>query len=274
LATLAEKTARVDLDRLDEDFSSDRNDEIGALTRLLAAMTSRLRTGAVRLRETERRATVGDLARQINHDIKNGLTPIRNVIRHLNQTAEREPEQLITVFRDRRGTLESSIEYLDGLARNYARLSPALDRGTSDANALLREIGRSVTAPGAELELRLGNPPVEARADPVVLRRILENLVGNAVEALDGKPGRVMLTSALVGDGAGRSVRLTIADSGRGMSREELDRAFDDFYTTKAGGSGLGLSVVRRLVTDLGGTVRVETEPGRGSSFTVELPAV
>jgi two-component system sensor histidine kinase HydH len=63
-------------------------------------------------------------------------------------------------------------------------------------------------------------------------------------------------------------------DSGRGMSREELERAFDDFYTTKSSGTGLGLSVVRRLVSDLGGTLRVETAPGQGSRFIVELPAV
>jgi signal transduction histidine kinase len=56
------------------------------------------------------------------------------------------------------------------------------------------------------------------------------------------------------------------------MTRAELERAFDDFYTTKPDGTGLGLSIVRRLVQDLGGTLRVETEPGSGSTFTVELP--
>jgi two-component system sensor histidine kinase HydH len=57
------------------------------------------------------------------------------------------------------------------------------------------------------------------------------------------------------------------------MTRAELDHAFDDFFTTKAGGTGLGLSVVRRLVADLSGTLRVQTEPGTGSRFIVELPA-
>ena len=61
-------------------------------------------------------------------------------------------------------------------------------------------------------------------------------------------------------------------DTGRGMNADELNRAFDDFYTSKSTGTGLGLSVVRRLVADLGGTLRVETEPGKGSRFIVELP--
>jgi signal transduction histidine kinase len=68
-------------------------------------------------------------------------------------------------------------------------------------------------------------------------------------------------------------IRIAVADSGRGMSREELERAFDDFHTTKPTGTGLGLSVVRRLVADLGGSLQVTTEPGAGSRFTVELPA-
>ena len=73
---------------------------------------------------------------------------------------------------------------------------------------------------------------------------------------------------------AGAGVRLTVQDSGPGMSPDELERAFRDFYTTKPDGTGLGLSVVRRLVADLGGALRVETEPGRGSRFIVEIPSV
>jgi len=68
-------------------------------------------------------------------------------------------------------------------------------------------------------------------------------------------------------------VRIVVADTGRGMSESELARAFDDFYTTKADGTGLGLSVVRRLTADLNGSLRVESEPGRGTTFTIELPA-
>jgi signal transduction histidine kinase len=75
------------------------------------------------------------------------------------------------------------------------------------------------------------------------------------------------------GNGVSR-VRLVVGDTGGGMTREQLDHAFDDFYTTKEGGTGLGLSVVRRLILDLGGTIRVETAPGEGSRFIVELPGV
>lgn len=273
IGELAAKTAALDLDRLNQDFSTDRADEIGALARLLDAMTRRLRVSAGRLREAERRAATGDLARQVNHDIKNGLAPIRHVVRHLADVAEREPDRLAAIFRERKATLESSVDYLDRLARSYARLSPALDRTASDANAILAEVARSVSGPGVAVETRLaeGLPPV--RADPLVVRRVLENLVGNAVDALGGQPGRITLGTGLAGWGDDRRVRITVADTGRGMARAELDRVFEDFYTTKPGGTGLGLTVVRRLLGDLGGSVRVETTPGQGSTFTVEIPA-
>ena len=89
-----------------------------------------------------------------------------------------------------------------------------------------------------------------------------------------GKAGGAVtiFTSRIAPDSPSGWVRITVADTGPGMSRPELDRAFDDFYTTKPGGSGLGLSIVRRLILDLNGTLRVETEPGAGTRVMVELP--
>jgi signal transduction histidine kinase len=273
LAELADKTSRVDLDRLDVDFSSDRADEIGALGNLLAGMTARLRASTVRLLEAERRAVTGDLARQINHDVKNGLAPIRHVLRHLTETAARAPDRLPTVFAERRSTLESSLTYLEELARTYARLAPAPDPRASDLGALLRDVARAMETEGVELIVRIPEALPPVRADGVVLRRIVENLARNAVEALDGRPGRVTLASEPVPDGPEPRVRLAVSDTGRGMTQAELDRAFTDFHTTKPAGTGLGLSVVRRLVGDVGGRLRVETAPGSGSTFTVEIPS-
>jgi signal transduction histidine kinase len=269
LRELAEQTSRVDLDRLDVDFSTGRDDEIGALARLLGVMTRRLRVTAARERDAERRAAVGDLARQVNHDVKNGLAPIRHVLRHLAQVQRDEPGRLAAVFAERRPTLDASVEYLDTLARNYARLSPRLDVAPCDANAVARAVAAGASLPRSAalvLELTEDLPPV--RADALVLRRILENLVTNACDALDGRGGTVTIGTARA-DG---SAQLTVRDTGSGMTREQLNRAFDDFYTTKPGGTGLGLSIVRRLVADLGGAVRVDTEPGAGTSVSVTLP--
>jgi two-component system, NtrC family, nitrogen regulation sensor histidine kinase NtrY len=274
LTSLAEQTAAIDFDRLDQRFASDRGDEIGALAGVLDAMTARLRQGAARLRDAERRIATGDLARQVNHDIKNGLVPIRNVLRHLAQVGRDDPASLARVFEERRGTLDSSLQYLDTLARNYARLSPAARSETCDVNAVVEEVIRGVPSAHGEVaaELAPALPPV--LADPLVLRRILENLVGNAVDSLSGDGGgAVRVGTERLDLPAGALVRVTVGDTGPGMTRAGLERAFEDFSTTKEGGTGLGLSIVRRLVLDLGGTLRIETAPGAGTRAIVELPA-
>ncbi len=271
---LAAAAATVDLDRLDVRFATGRDDEIGVLSRRLSSMVDRLRGSAARLREAERRATVGDVARQVNHDIKNGLAPIRNVVRHLSQVAREQPSELAGIFAARQGTIESSIEYLETLARNYARLSPSLATRPCDVSAVIAEIVAGTGGRGAVVHARPEPGLPLVLADAFVLRRILENLVGNAIDSLDGKAGEVTIGA----DGAtdhrvGATVRITVRDTGRGMDERELSLAFDDFYTTKPNGTGLGLSVVRRLVADLGGTLKVETEPGRGTTILVDLPA-
>ena len=234
---------------------------------LIAALAALLLAGwlSTRISEpVEARIAIGDIARQVTHDIKNGLAPLRNVFRHLIQVARDKPAELPQVFAERQGTVESSIDYLETLAANYAKLSPQSERRATDVNAVVREtIGASGSV---RTKLAEGLPPVSA--DALVLRRVIENLLSNAVDSLDGTNGSVTVTTE---QGKG-IVRIAVSDTGRGMSKAELDKAFNDFYTTKPGGTGLGLSIVRRLVMDSNGSLNVETEPGKGSTFIVEIP--
>jgi signal transduction histidine kinase len=293
LAELARRAARVDLERGEAPFATRRRDEIGALARVLDEMVRRLRANAARLREAERRATIGEIARQVNHDIRNGLVPIRNVVSHLADLAREQPGELPRVFLERQRTLDASIEYLHALAANYARLSPQLERRPCDLNAIARAVASDAAGAGATVrvagagaaagdggvqegavivtDLAPGLPPVHA--DPVALRRILENLVVNALESLEGGAGRVRIASRVERAEDGARVVLEVADTGRGMDEAERARIFEHFYTTKPQGTGLGLSIVRRLVSDLGGRIEVESAVGQGTRFRVELPA-
>lgn len=241
-----------------------------AVAVLVAALAALLLAGWLSTRISapiEARIAIGDLARQVNHDLKNGLAPLRNVFRHLVQVARDKPDELAHVFTERQGTVESSINYLETLAANYAKLSPQSERKATDVNAVVRETIGGGGPNSVKAKLADGLPVVTI--DALVLRRVIENLVSNAVDSLEGKNGTVMITTER-GHGL---VRIAVSDTGRGMTKGELDRAFDDFYTTKEGGTGLGLSIVRRLVIDSNGSLKVESEPGKGSRFVVELPA-
>jgi signal transduction histidine kinase len=273
LTALAEKTSVLDLDRLDVDFDPG-TDEVGRLSGLLGDLADRLRTSTARVREAERRATIGELSRQVNHDIKNGLIPLRNVMRHLTQVERDDPRALPVVFAERRPTVDSSIAYLETLATSYQRLSPPLDRRECDLNALIADVVRAAQGHDqVEFATDLATLP-RVVSDPVALRRILENLTANAIDSLQSKPGRITVSTQVVERESGPTVvRTTVADTGRGIPADEAKRIFDDFYTTKEHGTGLGLSIVRRLVMDLHGTIGVESVPGQGTRMIVDIPA-
>ena len=269
LEELAQKATQINLERMDVSLRSERADEVGALAGVLDAMVRRLRASAQQLRSAERRATVGDLARQVNHDLRNGLLPIRNVIQHLGEVAEENPAEVGRVFAERQGTLQGGISYLENLATNYARLTPATQRQLCDVNAIVRNVFRDLPKnERTTVQLELSSDAPRVSGDPVALRRIIENLAVNAVESLHNGNGQVHVGTAV----AQGSVVLTVADNGAGIAPADVDHIFDDFFTTKERGSGLGLSIVRRLVADLGGRISVQSERGRGTRFTIELP--
>jgi two-component system nitrogen regulation sensor histidine kinase NtrY len=274
LVELATKTAALDLDRLDVRFEGG-TDEVGLLSRRLGDLASRLRNSTARVRDAERRATIGDLARQINHDIKNGLIPLRNVMRHLEQVEHDSPADLASVFSERHHTMDSSIAYLETLATSYQRLSPSPIQRECNLKALAEDVVRaSQGRENVKFTMQVESNLPTVVGDPVALRRILENLIANAVDSLESKPGTVVVSAETIRrDSEHPWIRMVVADTGRGMTKEISRQIFNDFYTTREGGTGLGLSIVRRLVMDLQGSITVESEPGQGTRMIIEIPA-
>lgn len=278
LASLATRSIRQLTDRVRDvtpeqlqlaEESSD--DEVGTLTSAMRALLTRVQESNSRLRAADRRVATGDLARQVNHDIRNGLAPLRHSLRHLGEVADTNPAALAHTFQERRGMLETSLEYLDGLARTYAQLAPPVTGGTADAVAIVQAVVGDV----GDQRVRINNAGAArllVRGDPVALRRILENLVRNAVESLESPTDTVTVGVDRIDGAEGAAARLSVADTGRGMGARELDAAFEHFHTTRADGTGLGLPVVRRLVADLGGSLRVRSAPGEGTVFELDFP--
>jgi signal transduction histidine kinase len=162
--------------------------------------------------------------------------------------------------------------YLEGLASNYARLYWSPPRQACDFNTVIREVvfARREGSP-VKIDIQLANelPPIQA--DPVGLHRIVENLVANAQDSSSSEAGRVELKTYT--DTSLERVFLSVSDNGSGIAEADLSKVFSDFYTTKEKGMGLGLSIVRRLVADYDGSVRVSSQVGRGTRFEVEFPA-
>ncbi len=279
LRNLAERTANLDWDRLDVDFPARNKGEVGHLSRIMGEMTIRLRTGVVRLKKAEHQATLGEVARQVNHDIRNGITPLRNVIRHLEEVAENDSNQLGEIFAERKDTLKSGLEYLEELASHYARLSPQRRPQpcqVADLVATALDDNMNRTADSADIiianNISANLPLIEA--DPISLRRVFDNLIRNARESLPAEGGTITLKSNLIRNDilAENHLELSIADTGCGIPENNLDDIFNDFFTTKENGTGLGLSNVRRLVADDGGRIRVTSVLNQGTEFTLSFP--
>ncbi len=267
LRRLAAAAAGLDLPALAGEFPVDRRDEVGEAARALDRLRDRLRRQLRELREAERRAALGDLARQVNHDLRNGFVPLRNIFWHLLQVAREDPDRLPRVLLERQGTIEAGLGYLEELAGAYRRLG-GRGGGRCDPAAVVAELAAQY---GDELVVVAPDTPLSTIGLAAVdLRRVLENLVRNALESQQETRVAVPVELALASEDG--DVVVTVRDHGPGMSDEQRRRATEMFYTTKPGGTGLGLAIVRRLVTDAGGEFSLSAAPGGGTLATLRLP--
>lgn len=263
LRDLTLKADKLDLDKLEMHFSESGNKETKALATVLNHMILRLRNSSQSIIEAERRATLGDMARQINHDVRNGFLPIRNVLNHLSQLVDANPDEFVKVFNERKSTLDAGIEYLEELASSYAKVSGKPKLEQCNLNQIICDTVEGIRQ--VEVET---NSESTVIADPMSLRRIIQNLVRNGVQHLPESGGMVTVTTSEK-DG---SAIITVSDNGCGMDQETIDQIFNHFFTTRKDGSGLGLSIVKRLVNDCGGSIKVKSEPDKGSTFSISIP--
>jgi two-component system sensor histidine kinase HydH len=174
--------------------------------------------------------------------------------------------------------MRTGIRRLDAIVTELLDFSRPmrLDLAPVDVNGVLAEVARRVVAADATLRLDLAEGLPEVRADGYKVRQVFENLLRNALDALPaaGRGPREIDVSTRPGQGAfAGGVAAEIRDTGRGIAPADLERIWEPFFTSKTHGSGLGLAVVRRIVEAHRGEVRVESEPGRGTAFTMSLRA-
>ena len=272
---LAATARRVHLGRLDTTFPRGGARELERLGFFLNGMLQRIRDGVARVRDAEKRATLGEIARQVNHDVRNGLVPIRNVVSHLGEAHRSGPAELAGVYDARAPTLTASLDYLGELADQYRAVAVHGARDRSELRAVIRSVAEAnqAVANGVHVAAELGGQPAWVEMDALSLRRVVENIVSNAVTACGTGGGEIQLSIKTDRSDGHPCYRLTITDDGPGIPLAARDRVFEPFFTTRAGGTGLGLAIARRLVRDVGGDIRLESEEGRGTRVEVVLKA-
>jgi two-component system sensor histidine kinase PilS (NtrC family) len=250
-------------------FSALRSGE-GARLGLIGACDdlSAIRAMEARMRQADRLATLGRMAANIAHEIRNPLASLTGAIEVLTSTAAagdaRERLSQIVV-RESERLNQIITNFLE-----YARPAPLTLESVDVAEALegvlvlLEHHGAS----GGLKMVRAFSSPLVWRVDPQQFRQVLWNLCRNAVEAMP-EGGELRVGATVV---PGQRLEVWVADSGHGIAPDDLAHVFEPFFSTKPGGTGLGLSLVHRIVQEHGGEVDVRSTLGLGTTFTVTLP--
>lgn len=248
------------------------DDEIGELAAAFNQMTRQLTEQRERLVQSERVAAWRELARRLAHELKNPLFPLQITVENMQRARDQYPEQFDEVFREGASTLLAELANLKTIINRFSDFSkmPPPERQSTNLNEILRGVMKLFEAQlaaqkvTARMDLDESLPNIEA--DPAQLHRAAQNLVLNALDAMPS--GGVLKVRTGRSNG---SVLLEISDTGSGLTKEECERLFTPYYTTKQHGTGLGLAIVQSVISDHGGRISVESEPGRGSTFRIEL---
>jgi two-component system nitrogen regulation sensor histidine kinase NtrY len=225
------------------------------------------------LEKIQRLAAWREVARRIAHEIKNPLTPIKLSAQRLQRRFGQFADD--TVFEECTGIIIKQVERMQQMVTefsSYAKLPEVTPRPGSPAPLLEEAVGMfAVTHREIDWSLDIQGVIPEIPLDHEAMRRVLINLLTNAAEALEGQEGGAVAVTARH-DSARGVVELRVRDNGPGFTAEERSRMFEPYYSRKKTGTGLGLTIVRSIITDHHGQVRVEPNAPQGSVFIVELP--
>jgi two-component system, NtrC family, nitrogen regulation sensor histidine kinase NtrY len=222
---------------------------------------------------TQKVAAWREVARRLAHEIKNPLTPIQLSAERLRRHFTDAPAGARALVDECTTTIVGEVESLKGLVDEFSQFArmPAPKAVPTALHAMLDDTLALYDGLFAEVRfVRRYAPDVPlVRADPEQIRRVIINLVDNAVEAMERRGEIVVETSF---EAANNLVRLVIADDGPGIPASDRDKLFLPYFSTKGRGSGLGLAIVRRIIAEHGGAIDVGDNQPRGTRFTIELP--
>jgi two-component system, NtrC family, nitrogen regulation sensor histidine kinase NtrY len=269
---LAASAGKVAAGAWDTTVEIPSRDEIGQLAGAFNRMTHELVEQRERLVQAERVAAWRELARRLAHELKNPLFPLQITVENMQRARESHPDQFDEVFREGSQTLLAELTNLKqiiGRFSDFAKM-PAPEMQAVQFNGLIAETMKlfepqfAKAHVVAKTELDKNLPAVQA--DPEQMTRVLRNLVLNAIDAM---PSGGVLTVRTIP--LGRGARIEVSDTGQGLTPEECSRLFTPYYTTRTHGTGLGLAIVQSVISDHKGRIAVESEPGRGATFRIDL---
>lgn len=271
LTLIQQRLSKTQFGNRNEPILWQRDDEIGELVKQYNSMINQLEESAQKLAETERQGAWREIARQIAHEIKNPLTPMKLSVQHLQRAWANNDANIEDKLKRTTNLLITQIDILSELANEFSSFAkmPAPLYETIDIYRALLQL-KDLYEQGNDHHIILDCPKeLFISYDAGYFNRAVSNLVKNALQAMpEGEIGEVKIT---VFD-HNETIRIYVKDNGSGMTQEQADKIFVPYFSTKISGMGLGLPIVKNMIESGGGSISFTTRIGEGTEFCIILP--
>jgi nitrogen fixation/metabolism regulation signal transduction histidine kinase len=262
----------ITLGKNNEEIVWTRDDEIGELVKQYNKMVQQLEQSANALAKSEREGAWREMARQVAHEIKNPLTPMKLSIQYLQRAIQTDQPNVQQLTSNVATTLIEQIDHLSKIAADFSQFANIGNKRVEeiDLHSVLRSLVDLYTSnPRVKLQWNQVSQPIIMRADKTHMNRLFTNLLTNAVDACSEARECFLSIKERI---ESNSVVVSIQDNGEGIPAEMQSKIFTPNFTTKTSGTGLGLAMCKSIVEQAGGSIWFETVEGEGTTFFVRLP--
>ena len=272
LLVIARKLAKVQLGRKNDPIKWDKNDEIGELVERYNKMIEELEENTKKLARSQRESAWREMAKQVAHEIKNPLTPMKLNIQLLERVVNSNPDKAQKMVKRVSKTLIEQIDSLAHIASEFSSFAkmPIANNKQLQLNELVQNAYNLFKEEeNVQVSLNLTEEDCQIFADKTQIMRVLNNLLKNAVQAIpEDQPGRIRLSLQV----HNKKALIQVSDNGIGIPIEQEEDIFIPNFTTKSSGTGIGLAMSKTIVEMAKGSIYFESEVNKGTDFFVELP--
>ncbi|WP_394350906.1 sensor histidine kinase [Flavobacterium phycosphaerae] len=273
LKTISDKINETSLNQKNEKIVIEANSkEINLLIKAYNGMVDKLEESAAKLAQSEREQAWREMAKQVAHEIKNPLTPMRLTVQSFQRKFDPNDPELKQKLNDYSKTLIQQIDTMTAVASAFSNFASMPAQQNETLN-VVQVVELALDIFNEEfITFESNNSYIVTKLDRTQLIRIITNLVKNAIQSIpDEQEEKQVLVSV---NEVENNVIISVKDNGSGIEPEHIEHVFEPKFTTKTSGMGLGLGIIKNIIENYKGTITFETELGKGSTFIVSLPIV
>lgn len=269
---ITKKMKEINIGKVNEEIEWNSTDEIGVLVNEYNKMVNKLEQSAKALAQNEREGAWREMAKQVAHEIKNPLTPMKLSIQYLQRAINNNSDNVKELSKKVAETLVQQIDQLSNIAGDFsqfANISNATPEKFNLTNAIASLIQLHETNEKISIQWSKQEGNYFVLADKLQINRMLTNLLKNAIESADEKASIHIIIKQQIIDGF---IQISISDNGNGIPKEMRTKIFTPNFTTKTSGTGLGLAICKGIIEHANGHIWFQTEENVGTTFFVTIP--